>query len=553
MPPDVGAIPARPAFHWPPAVSRASRVLANLYRGFSYGSAVMGEAITSAEAIAAVTAHTAARASVFLDTLERSVFATPSSPYRPLLETAGYDFERTRALVLEKGLEAALSELCRGGVYVSIEEFKGFREARRGAHTFRFSPPDFTGPPDHGRSEPGFRMVSGATRSAGIETPVSPAEQRKTAQHWSVVLAAYGLDTTPLAVWKPQMERVSLSFVMQLSAIRRVPSAWFTQIPGWRFSDAGEAHAFYMGINLAARLRGLVFPPRTYVPFADEARALSWAVGWTRRNGCVILTNASAALRLALAAKQRDIRLDRVTFLTGSEALTPAKHAAIEAAGARAFGMFSFSEFGTAARACATPAVPDDLHVCNDVVAVVQRRRAADQLGTEVDALLFTSLRPEARRFLLNMETGDYGTITARRCGCLLERVGWAYHLQDIRSFEKLNLESWAFLGSKLIDLVEDQLPARFGGSPADYQLLEQEDEDGQTRLTVLVHPRLGDIDEAAVLASVESALEVSPAWADAGVYRRLETLQVRRTAPMLTRAGKVMPLHHLGRSPHRP
>src|SRR5262249_55919496 len=155
---------------------------------------------------------------------------------------------------------------------------------------------------------------------------------------------------------------------------------------------------------------------------------------------------------------------------------------------------FAFTEFGAAAYPCARPAGPDDMHLCRDTAAVVQRRRPADQMGTEVDALLFTSLRPEARRVLLNMETGDYGRITERRCGCLLEQAGWTEHLADVRSFEKLNLESWAFLGSTLVTLVEEILPARFGGDPTDYQLVEQEEQDGRPRLAVLVHPRLGAI-----------------------------------------------------------
>lgn len=168
-------------------------------------------------------------------------------------------------------------------------------------------------------------------------------------------------------------------------------------------------------------------------------------------------------------------------------------------------------------------------------------------MGSEVDALLFTSLRLEARRVLLNMETGDYGKVRQRRCGCLLEQAGWTAHLEDVRSFEKLNLESWAFLGSKLVALVEETLPARFGGDSTDYQLVEQDEQEGQTRLTVLVHPRLGAIDEAAVLACVEGTLDVATNWVNARVYRKLETLQVRRAVPMQTRAGKVMPLHHLG------
>lgn len=524
-------------------LARMGRVLTSLCGGFSYGTAVIGEPITSASAIAAVQARMKTRQAVFLDTVERAIFANSSSPYRRLLDAAGYDLARFRTLVLAHGVEAALSQLAHDGVYVSIEEFKGFHEARRGGRTFRFSERDFHNPFARG----GFRMLSGGTRSAGIPTTVSASTFRMHAQHMAVAVAANGLEGLPVVLWAHQLEPLSLSMLMIFAAMRQVPKRLFTQIPGWRLASVDLSHSYYVGIDLAARVRGLGFPPRTYVPFGQESIALPLILQLTGRNGCVVRTSAGTALRLALEAKRTGTRLTNVTFIAGGESLTPAKLAAIEAAGARARSMFSFSEFGTAAYGCASPARPDDMHVCKDAVAVIQRRRPADQIGSEVDALLFTSLQPSARRILLNMETGDYADIVHRRCGCFLERIGWTEHVVDIRSFEKLNLENWAFLGSKLNTLVEELLPERFGGDPTDYQLLENEDREGHTRLTILVHPRRGTIDETAVLECVEDVLGVPPSWVEARVYRRLETLQLRRAAPIMTRSGKLLPLVRIG------
>ena len=167
-------------------------------------------------------------------------------------------------------------------------------------------------------------------------------------------------------------------------------------------------------------------------------------------------------------------------------------------------------------------------------------------MGTEVAALLFTALWPHARKILLNMETGDYAAMVQRRCGCPLEALGWTEHLQDIRSFEKLNAVGRLFFGSTLYSLIEEELPARFGGHPTDYQLLEEEDAEGFTRLTVLLDPRLGPVDESAVVQCIEASLRglsqlQTAIWRDAGVVR------VRRAPPVLTAAGKLMPLHHLG------
>jgi hypothetical protein len=93
-----------------------------------------------------------------------------------------------------------------------------------------------------------------------------------------------------------------------------------------------------------------------------------------------------------------------------------------------------------------------------------------------------------------------------------------------VTSYEKLTDEGMTYDATALVDLVEAALPARFGGGPADYQVLEEEDADGLTRLTLIVSPRLGPLDEAALL------------WGQAGLLR------VRREEPRPTLRGKVLP-----------
>src|SRR3989304_6190335 len=83
----------------------------------------------------------------------------------------------------------------------------------------------------------------------------------------------------------------------------------------------------------------------------------------------------------------------------------PVRHT--RAAGARAFSSLGFTEFGRVTYGCAA-AEGDETHICSDAVAVLQYPRRVDHLGTEGDAPLFTTLRPDARRILLNVETGDY-------------------------------------------------------------------------------------------------------------------------------------------------
>ena len=87
-------------------------------------------------------------------------------------------------------------------------------------------------------------------------------------------------------------------------------------------------------------------------------------------------------------------------------------------------------------------------------------------------ALLLSSLRASSPLVLLNVSLGDQAFVERRHCGCPLESMGWDLHLHTIRSFEKLTAGGMTFLGSDVIRVMEDVLPGRFGGGPADYQLV---------------------------------------------------------------------------------
>jgi len=510
-------------------------------RIFVFAQRLIDHPTTSAEAAEGIRSRLARRPDIFLETLERTVYAHADSPYRPLLDAAGYDLSRVRSLVGKEGVESALRRLCSDGVYVSIQEFKGIQEARRGDRVFRFNERNFTNP--IAGSGSGLSVSSGGTSGRPIATEISLSNFQLGAAHLATALAAYGLEGKPAIMWLTITHGASLWGVLSLAAVRNPVAAWFSPFPV-SLLGGDRLPASYLSLRLWGRLRGSSLPGVTHVPFGQESRILAW-MGSSMANGCAILTTPSCALRLALAAARKHARLTGITFVTIGEPLTPAKLATIQSTGARAFSSLGFTEFGRATYGCASPVTPDEMHVCRDALAVVQRKRVVDHAGTEVDALMFTSLLPNARRILLNMETGDYGRMTTRSCGCPLEVLGWTDHLQDIRSFEKLNAEGRLFFGSQLISLVEQTLPQRFGGDPTDYQLVEQEDEEGLTRLSVHVHPRLAGIDENAVRDCIEVVLsEAAPAAAV--LWRKADTVRVRRAPPIVTRTGKLMPLLRL-------
>jgi hypothetical protein len=96
-----------------------------------------------------------------------------------------------------------------------------------------------------------------------------------------------------------------------------------------------------------------------------------------------------------------------------------------------------------------------------------------------------------------------------------------------------------------MLGILEEVLPRRFGGSPLDYQLVEEEDERGIARLHVVVSPAVGPVDETAVVRTVldllaqgdSNALLAASFWDQAG------GLRVRRAPPFVTRQGKFLPL----------
>ncbi|MBA2448830.1 MAG: hypothetical protein H0V51_12470, partial [Chloroflexi bacterium] len=220
--------------------------------------------------------------------------------------------------------------------------------------------------------------------------------------------------------------------------------------------------------------------------------------------------------------------------------------AAIARAGVEASPRYGATETGTVGYGCLAPETSDDLHLYHDLRALIQAGADGAAAGLPPRALLYSTLRLRAPLVLLNASLGDQGTIVQWACGCPLERLGWTTHLHTIRSFEKLTSGGMAFLDTVVIRVLEEALPARFGGGPTDYQLVEDESSEGQPRLRLLVHPVVGPLDEAAVAdvflkaigpgSGVERLMGLL--WREAGFIR------VERQPPRATASGKIRHLH---------
>ncbi len=511
--------------------------LAQVRPGLEVAALLRRATISADETEAALRSRLARREEQFLWMVEQMIFAHPTSPYLPLFNLAGYDLPRVRQLVMRRGLDAALDDLRAAGVFVRVQEFKGGEPVQRGGTTLQFKEDDFANP----LSGSVLHARSSGSRGGGSETGISTEDMLEHARLFGWLHAGYGIRQRDIVLWATP--GLGFQWTLPLSLIGRPPRRWFAPVP-----PLGRASLVVLRL---ARLAGGVPVPQPEVVPLDRAVEIVRFINRTNTNrGMICAAFPSAALRLVLAAEEAGIALGDVVFITMGEPVTPVKRRQIEDRGFPVIPVFGFSELGSLAWGCPAGRESDDLHVLIDRVAVRTYPRQVESPGEAVSAYLFTSLLPHARRVLLNVETGDYGGLEERRCGCFLERAGFRLHAHTIRSFEKLNAEGITFIGPSVIDLLEQVLPARFGGDSRHYQLVEGEDERGLTRLYLLVSPRLGPLDEDAVRAAVVRELSARHAHPDYGtrvvrqVWTDAETVQVVRREPVLTSGGKILHLH---------
>ena len=294
--------------------------------------------------------------------------------------------------------------------------------------------------------------------------------------------------------------------------------------------------------------RALKTPRPTFVPIDQAWRIGDYLTDLTSQGARPCLnTYPSAAVRICKAMEERGFNLNGCTFLLRGEALTQSRRTSIEHAGAKAIQTYGFAEGGTVGSQCAQPSSADDVHLFEDVFAVIQRQRSLAE-GVSVGSLLLTGLRRACPKVLLNTEIGDHGVIESRACDCLFGRLGYRRHIHSVRGFDKVTSEGMTFFGPDVVRLVEEVLPHRFGGSMTDYQLVEEEDSQGLCRYALLVNPDIGVLDERALITAFLDELGRTRRyygfkvnlWAQAG------TLKVRRQHPVATPRGKVLPFRAL-------
>lgn len=484
------------------------------------------------------------RSARFLELVRTEIYERPRSPYLRLLRAAGCELFDLQRLVREHGLEPTLERLAREGVYLTSEEFKGRQPIVRGSLSFEVGPRDFD-PPWFVR---GFVTESSGTRGAPVRGIASLDWLAAEALATAPFLSAHDLLLHSHAALDVFLPGAGSMFLLQLAKLGIAPERWYAlRVPFEGRLDAAYHHLTARETVLLARWFGPGFPTPELVALGDMEPVVRWLAGEVARgSSCCVRTVASNAARIARTASAMAVSLEGVTFIASGEPMTEPKRETIESTGARWTLLYGYSPGPVhVGYGCRSPSCIDDMHLNLHTLAVVEHERLPAGRDAPVRPLLFTTLHPAAAKLQLNVENGDTATLEHRECGCELGSAGLSVHIHHVRSFEKFTSEGLAYEHSDLLEALEGVLPNRFGGGPGDYQLLEEEDRDGRTRLTLLVDPQVGCIDEEAVLGCLEAELSggqrknrfTSRLWSQAG------TLRLRRQAPIASARGKVLPL----------
>ena len=475
---------------------------------------------------------------------KKAIYENASSPYRALLDLAHCTYEDFERTVRQDGAEETLKKLAQEGVCLSVDEFKGTKEIIRSGKSFPIAQGAFDNP----LSARHFMAASGMTRSAGTRTMYDLNYLTEDlAAYLSVSFDIYRAKNTAVALWLPIMPGAGPLFVLGSTKAGKVPCKWFTPVgirgPGVSLKDRVGTQF----LLTAGRLHGTRWPAPEYTALEDASKVAEWLGAFTKENGgCFFGTYASAAVRICRAAAQRGIAMEGTQFFTTGEPLTEAKRKEIESSGAILLPYYAFIEVGAVGYGCFNPIAADEIHFFKDKLALVQHHREVPHANASVNAFLFTTLMPSAPKVLLNVESGDYGTVTSRRCGCGFEELGFADHIHAIRGYDKLTGEGMTFVSTDLVRILEEILPARFGGSSTDFQMVEEEDEKGHTYLSIVASPRLGAVDEADLIRTVLDELGKGAAGRKmmSTLWNQAKTLRVQRVEPFVTARGKLMPLH---------
>jgi hypothetical protein len=485
----------------------------------------------------------------FLNLIERGVFNYQKSPYLRLLRNRKIAYEDVKKWVESDGIIKTLFMLLSEGIYFTVDEFKGKSRVAREGLIFETNEKAFDNP----FVSEAYEVRSGATRSAGTRIRIDYDYLTQRSLYDAFILNLHDSLTSPIANWFPVFPGApGINSSLRFAHIGNPPKRWFSQVEKSNLKVNWEKRWGVSYIFFMSHLMGVPLAKPEYVNLNKAHDVARWASAMLQEYpNCVIYTFASSAVRVCMAAQEAGLNIKGTRFLVTGEPLTSQKKREIEETGSRAVPIYGISEAGVIAAGCPQPYPDSDsCHSLMDTNAIITHRLRPSHSDMEVDSFLFTSLLYESPKILLNVGMGDYGKVWTEPCSCEFGAMGFDIHVSRIRSYEKLTGEGVTFVDTDLINIIEKELPRRFGGQSTDYQLVEEEDAHGLTRLRLLISPRVGKIDQQEIVEAFILLLKMgegSPeSWAQSGsdIWAQARTLRIKREYPIPTRSGKILPFH---------
>lgn len=479
---------------------------------------------TSQSAGAAIMAGLHNREERFLTVVREQAYDNPSSPYRRLLSWAGCEMGDLIKSVQQDGLEPALEELEKAGVYVTLDEFKGFVPIKRGSLEFSVRNSDF----DNCRGTPDFFVQTSGSTKLAVHVPEYLPDLVEQSPFWAVLRKGLDLERHRMAIWYP-LGGVSIKTLLSYRKTGELEK-WFSLTnPALKGLPLRYRWSSEM-LSAWCRLMGSRVPSAEPGGLAHLDKVLNWCLS----GGPTCLSAlTSSIVRLCHRALERGVTLADSCLLLAGEPLNSEGRLIIEQTGATKAALYATAETGHLGVSCAAPdADIGDYHFRADRY-VLSEQRPDDP--TELPAILLTTLAPLAGKFMLNAQIGDTATIRTDQCGCYLDQIGLTQHISQISSLAKVVAEGMTLLKSKVAPVLENLLPIRLGGLASDYQLVQTGDPDGIERLELWVSPEIQAGDEAAIvntflteLLRLEAGMHVV-----VDVWRQANTVRVVRKTPI--------------------
>jgi hypothetical protein len=499
--------------------------------------------ITLEESKNVITARLQNREKNFLSLVGKGIYGNPKSPYLKLLKLAGCEFGDLEQSVNKDGLEATLNRLFSEGVYISWEEFKGKRDIVRGGTTFEVYERDF----DNTYLPSYYYVRSSGSRSAGTRTMLDLKHRADLSYYFPPSLAVSDALGSPFGMWLPLLpSSAGISGLLHNWQAGNPALKWFSQVNEKEVQASLRDRLAMRYIIYGGRLWGAQLPYPENVGLNQAVKVAQWMAETKKKYGsCSLSCFTSSTVKVCQAAVENGLDISNCHFFIGGEPLTEAKRKQIESAGATVCPRYWITEISLVGCGCSGASAADDVHLFTDTIALIQRQRKVFHYDINVNSFLFTSLLKSSPKIIINVESDDYGVVENVKCGCLFEQMGLTTHLHDIRSYAKLTGSGMTILGSDFVHILEQVLPDKYGGAPTDYQLIEEEDERGQTCLSLIISPAVGAVDNKDAINTVLDELRRNAYGGKlaAGFWSQVNTLRVKRIQP-LSSSGKITTMH---------